>query len=385
MRNQPPATIPVLSARHDVSAHNDTHHILARERFADTHHLLGLSSAIGSLSLAIYLALAIPTYGWLPFLLLGLTALAGPLALFARRETPEQTYALGHLGWLVALGVTAAVTGGAHSFLLPLLVACTLGFFCRLAPKMAGAYAVSAFVLAVIPVLVVDWAGFLRDPWLLLSCAVGLLSMSLFAAQMAAGELRQRGEATIDQLTGLLNRRGLKERIAELSLQATVMGDDTPLAVVAGDLDHFKSVNDTYGHPHGDDVLRDVAYIIRKTLRRFELVYRMGGEEFLIVLPGHDLAAAAVTAEAVRAEIEAGRPGGLDVTISMGVAACNASGGDAAHLLSAADSAMYAAKRAGRNRVLVAETSSADHPDCSAATPIELSLPTHASASVSSV
>jgi diguanylate cyclase (GGDEF)-like protein len=348
--------------------HHDTHGNLARERFADTHNWFWVSSTIGSVLLAIYLALAIPTYGWLPFLLVGLTALSGPLTLLVNHEIPERRYALSHVGWLVILGFTAAATGGAHSFLLPLLVAYTLGFFSRLAPKAACAYAVSAFALAVIPVLVTDWDGFLDAPWLLLSCTMGLLSMTPLAAQMAAGELRQRGEATIDQLTGLLNRRGLDERIAELSQQAMVMGDETPIAVVVGDLDHFKSVNDTYGHQRGDDVLRDVAYIIRKTLRRFELVYRMGGEEFLIVLPGHDLAAAAVTAEAVRAGIAAGRPGGLDVTISMGVAACTASQSDVAQLLAAADGALYAAKRAGRNRVLAGDTSSADRTDLPAAT-----------------
>lgn len=101
-------------------------------------------------------------------------------------------------------------------------------------------------------------------------------------------------------------------------------------------------------------MLRDVAYILRKELRRFELAYRMGGEEFLVVLPGYDSAAAAHAAERIRAAIEAARPGGVDVTISMGVAVGRAADNAGDELLEQADAAVYAAKRAGRNRVAVA-------------------------------
>lgn len=301
---------------------------LSRERFADTDRWFWITSSLGSFTLVVYLATAIPTYGWAPFLLSGLTTLAAPLGRIGGRQVPERQYALGHAAWIVTFGVAAAMAGGAHSFVLPLIVAYTLGFFSRLGPRAATTYALSAYGLAIVPVLVSDWRGFVDSPWLLLSCTLGMLSMTIFAAQMAASELHQRGAATIDQLTGLLNRRGLEERMTELAQQAAVIGPDTPIAVIVADLDHFKVINDTNGHPRGDDVLRDVAYIMRTTLRRFELIYRVGGEEFLVVLPGHDASAAADAAELIRTALESGRPGGLHVTISMGVAASAAEGVD---------------------------------------------------------
>jgi diguanylate cyclase (GGDEF)-like protein len=132
------------------------------------------------------------------------------------------------------------------------------------------------------------------------------------------------------------------------------MGDGTTLAMVTGDIDHFKQVNDTHGHQRGDDVLRDVAYLIRKTVRRFELVYRMGGEEFLVLLPGHDLAEAGRVAERIRAAVEQGRPGGVDVTMSLGAVEFGDDGSDLRSLLARADEALYTAKREGRNRVVLA-------------------------------
>ena len=327
---------------------------LARERYSATQGWFWTASAVGAVVLAVYLAVAIPTFGWLPFLLVGVTTVAGPLSVLVVGEASERAYAWGTLIWLVGLGFTAAFAGGADSFLLPLLVAYMLAFFCRLRPAVAIGYATSAYALAVTPVLVVDWDGFADSPWLLLSCTIGVFSMTMFASQMAAGELQQRGQATIDQLTGLLNRRGLEDRLAELGQQAFVIGNDIPLSVIACDLDHFKSVNDVHGHQRGDDVLCDVAYIIRKVLRRFELIYRMGGEEFLVVLPGADLAAAAEAAESIRVAVETGRPGGLDVTMSLGVATCSGPHFEPEQLLAEADTALYDAKRQGRNRVMQA-------------------------------
>ena len=92
------------------------------------------------------------------------------------------------------------------------------------------------------------------------------------------------------------------------------------MSVIVLDLDGFKRVNDTYGHERGDAVLRDAAYEIRKSLRSFELVYRIGGEEFLVLLPGVDLAEAARDRGARAAAVELARPGDLDLTLSAGVA-----------------------------------------------------------------
>jgi diguanylate cyclase (GGDEF)-like protein len=345
---------------------------VARERFTATSRRFWRYSFAGSVVLAAFLALAVPTYGWGPFALLGLPAVLGCLPAMFRDSLREHAYALGHLTWLVTVGVAAALTGGADSFLLPLLPALALGLFSRLHPRMATIYVLVAFVLGSLPVLITDWAGVVRFPWLIGSSAVTLITLTLFGAQMATREIKHRGEATIDQLTGLLNRRGLDDRLTELSQRAFVIGADTPIALLAADLDHFKTINDTYGHLRGDEVLRDVAAIIRRQLRRFELAYRMGGEEFLIVLPGQDAAGATAIAESIRTAIELGRPGGIDVTISVGVAAGSVADTDGRRLLHAADAAVYAAKRAGRNRIAVAPVT--PHP----ATPF---TPAHALAS----
>jgi len=123
------------------------------------------------------------------------------------------------------------------------------------------------------------------------------------------------------------------------------------------DIDHFKLYNDCYGHPGGDACLRRVATTLQRSLRGTDLVARMGGEEFAIVLPDSDLGAAAVAAERARAAIEAlaephARSGGGVVTVSVGIAAALPhTGGEPDKLVEAADVALYEAKREGRNRV----------------------------------
>jgi diguanylate cyclase (GGDEF)-like protein len=163
-------------------------------------------------------------------------------------------------------------------------------------------------------------------------------------------EVRHRGESVLDPLTGLLNRTTLEGRFEELRQQARISG--APIAIVLLDLDRFKRVNDTYGHERGDTVLRDVAYELRKSLRSFELAYRLGGEELMVILPGLEEGEAAALADHVRRRIAEARPGGLDVTISCGVAAACGDALRYEELFAQADARLYAAKAAGRDRVL---------------------------------
>src|ERR1019366_1137403 len=131
-----------------------------------------------------------------------------------------------------------------------------------------------------------------------------------------------------------------------------------PLAVVliVADLDHFKNVNDTRGHTVGDVVLREVAYLLRKHLRAFDLAYRLGGEEFLILVPGADLESAADLAHRLREGVSADElAGGVLVTLSIGVAAsAHDERFDYTEVFAEADAALYRAKREGRNRVCLA-------------------------------
>ena len=123
----------------------------------------------------------------------------------------------------------------------------------------------------------------------------------------------------------------------------------SPVSVVLADVDHFKKVNAEHGHAVGDAVLRDIAHVLRGSLRSFELLYRFGGEEFLLLLPGAHEDVAARIATTLRTAVESRRPAGLPVTASFGVA--TAAGDDLSTLIARADAALYAAKAAGRNRV----------------------------------
>jgi diguanylate cyclase (GGDEF)-like protein len=130
-----------------------------------------------------------------------------------------------------------------------------------------------------------------------------------------------------------------------------LVASDIRHRAVVGDIDHFKSVNDQHGHAVGDAVLRDVAHAMRASLRTFELLYRLGGEEFLLLLPGADADDAAEVAEKLRVAVEQLHPEGLSVACSFGVATAKDGALAFAPLLRAADAALYDAKHHGRNRV----------------------------------
>lgn len=161
--------------------------------------------------------------------------------------------------------------------------------------------------------------------------------------------------AVTDSLTGLHNRRYMESHLGSLIENATTRGK--PLSMLVLDIDHFKRVNDTHGHDAGDDVLREFALRIRKGIRGIDLACRMGGEEFVVVMPETDMAVASMVAERLRRRV-ATEPfpirmgeASLPVTISVGIAALRAPDDTPATLLKRADQALYRAKREGRNRV----------------------------------
>jgi two-component system cell cycle response regulator len=163
--------------------------------------------------------------------------------------------------------------------------------------------------------------------------------------------------AITDALTGLHNRRYMESHLATLAEQAASRGK--PLALMVLDIDFFKSINDGYGHDAGDDVLREFAVRIRKSIRGIDLACRFGGEEFVIVMPETDMHIAGMVAERLRKSI-AGEPFAIekgarriDVTISIGIATLDRKGEPVADVLKRADQALYRAKRDGRNRVVL--------------------------------
>jgi diguanylate cyclase (GGDEF)-like protein len=169
---------------------------------------------------------------------------------------------------------------------------------------------------------------------------------------LALAQLR----AATDPLTGLPNQRSVQDTLKRMVAQAS--RTITPLSAVLVDLDHFKQVNDVYGHDRGDEVLAAVGVAFRNVIREADFVGRYGGEEFLILLPGTGKPGAVHVAEAVRAAIAAIRVAGIDrpITASCGVAVLPDDAGDAITLFRATDRALYVAKSDGRNRVHAAGT-----------------------------
>lgn len=186
-----------------------------------------------------------------------------------------------------------------------------------------------------------------------LKCAEAIAEQTALA--LANGRMRQvlQTQSIRDPLTGLYNRRFMEETL-EREL-ARARRTHACLSVIMLDLDHFKRLNDNYGHPAGDSVLRAVSALLLGALRASDIACRFGGEELIVILPDCALEGAVARAEAIRAEFaamtlyELGQP--LTVTASFGVSSTTVCGADQSLLLKAADTALYKAKQGGRNRV----------------------------------
>ncbi|MBK1681057.1 GGDEF domain-containing protein [Rhodocyclus tenuis] len=170
---------------------------------------------------------------------------------------------------------------------------------------------------------------------------------------------RAREDALIDSLSGLKNRRGFDKALAAC-LGAPDSGEPGPSLLIV-DIDHFKHVNDRYGHLSGDRVIRIVAQILKENVKGRDTAARYGGEEFAILLPDTPLAGAAHLAEKIRATVEkliikraSSKEPLAKITVSLGVASYSA-GESASDFIARADAALYAAKNQGRNRVNIAE------------------------------
>ncbi len=294
---------------------------------------------------------------WLGWWTLGLFAIAvANLATLEwrlkRTDRPERVAAqsLCLITALFATGV--ALSGGPQSPALPWLVIPVGMAATRFRAPVIWAYAALTGLVTVAVTAGIDPAGTADEPTLVMVTLSLLVGLAAITSALTGAELTYRDAAVLDPLTGLLNRTGLETRVAELEQQASLTGDW--VCFVVCDLDHFKAVNDNHGHERGDAVLRAVAYELRKALRSFELIYRLGGEEFLIVLPGTDPVEGREIAERLRGTVASSHPGGVELTMSVGFSA--AQGGEVEHhaLFRSADDALYEAKRRGRDRVVIA-------------------------------
>jgi len=190
--------------------------------------------------------------------------------------------------------------------------------------------------------------------------------LAMLALQAAEALLRTRlyeqaeRLATTDGLTGLLNRRTFNAQLQGRLREAQRY--NRPLSLLLLDVDHFKKVNDTFGHPTGDAVLKGIAAVAQKQARETDIVARYGGEEMALILPETDAAGAHAIAERIRKVVGATshptEQGAIQVTVSIGLATSPCPGDSAEAVLEAADKALYRAKQGGRNRVVAANPAS---------------------------
>ena len=300
-----------------------------------------------------------PEYGWGPAIVLALHAIAlDPRARRSARMASDHTVraeaaalyeAITSMIWIacaVALATSPAL------FLLPLLVVPAF--------QVAAAYPRRAAVVlvGVSAVLATTVAWFsapdaVRENPLIVAMPVGLVAIiGLVGATIGRSAVDHRAAAIIDPLTGLLNRAALDLRLPEISEVAATR--NTPVSVIVGDLDHFKKINDQHGHAKGDEVLAQVAERIRDIVRTADALYRVGGEEFVVLLPATQSPQAVAIAERIRAAVESAPAGDLPVTISLGVASSPGRTFRYSETFSRADAALLDAKAAGRNRVSTA-------------------------------
>jgi diguanylate cyclase (GGDEF)-like protein len=330
-----------------------------RERMLDMERRIApvRAAAMGMLGLA--LIICGPWLGWWTLAPLALAALGFKVAEPRTQgaERPEYWLFAAWAASEVAIAVAVALSGGPHNptmawFAIPVV---TLSARFSLRGVIAGV----SFALALLVAVAFSTAAgaVLHNPTLLVAPIALVLGVAMLSTALMRSDVEHRSEAVIDPLTGMLNRNALASRVDELAQQSALSGE--PIGLILADLDHFKQVNDSLGHATGDAVLKDVAYVLRKQLRAFDLAYRLGGEEFLVLLPGADAAQTEALAEELRAAVSARSvAGGVEVTLSLGVSASERGEAfDYAAVFAAADAALYEAKRAGRDRVCSSDES----------------------------
>lgn len=327
--------------------------------------LLERSRLDGQINSAIALVALLISGFWIGWWLLVPPVIAGIVwdvvtSRMPRSRRPEYAALGGLLLIIIATGMAMVIADSDNLFGLPLVALTVFGACATFTQRGALVIAIVAVLSVVIPAVLVNPAMIVANP-VSLAFPVALVGACAVVGEAMGRSARQhRLAAVTDTLTGVLNRAALEARIPELEQQAATSPAPTSLLVV--DIDHFKRVNDLRGHEVGDLVLAEVAARLRTAVRPFDSVYRVGGEEFVVVLVDMAAGEAALVAEAARVAVQhhpvdgPGTTAGVGATVSIGVA--TAEGGnllDYDALFGAADRRLYAAKRHGRNRVVTGD------------------------------
>jgi diguanylate cyclase (GGDEF)-like protein len=259
-------------------------------------------------------------------------------------------------GALAAIAVMVWLSGGEGSAYGQLLLLGVLYTSAVRPPRRVLPYLGALVVVTLLPLVYSDWST--RETvtlvsellvWLLVGVVVMVMMATVRSQRLGLrreGE-RARRQARVDPLTGLLNRRAFDEALANATDRSRLTGD--PLSVLVGDIDDFKDFNDRYGHLEGDRVLQEVAESLRAALRRPDVAYRWGGDEFAVILPEADEGGAEQVAQRVRAAVaRTTGPDGSPLGLATGVAEFDPDGGQAPdELLAAADQALMRTKGSG--------------------------------------
>jgi diguanylate cyclase (GGDEF)-like protein len=324
-----------------------------RERLLDMEERIRPVRRLAMGVLAISLVICSPWLGWWT-----LIPLVGAAAFFLaadsmldRSERPEYVMFAAWVGSEAMIALAVGLSGGPQVATLSWLAIPVVTLSARF--SLRGVIAGVAFAIALL-VGVAFASGahqVLDNPTVLIAPLSLIVAVAILSTALMQSDVQHRGEAVIDPLTGMLNRKALMNRVEELVQQSRITGD--PVGIILGDLDRFKLVNDSQGHAAGDAALTDVAYTLRKHLRAFDLAYRVGGEEFLVLLPGASIQEASLMAESLRLAIARDTVGdGTRLTMSFGVSAsARGAGFDYEKVFAAADEALYDAKSEGRNCV----------------------------------
>lgn len=339
-----------------------------RSRMLDMERRLEPVRHLCFAALAVTLIATGPWMGWWTLLPLAL-ATVGFLVLgrgLDRAAFPEYRLATAWLLSQLMIAASIALTGGPESPALTWLAIPAVTLPARFGTRgmIAGGIATAAFLLVV--TVGIDAQAVIDYPVPTLTSLALIFSVMALSLALLRSDLEHRSEAAIDPLTGMLNRGALGARVVELEAQAR--HTQQPVGLLIGDLDAFKAINDEHGHAVGDTVLAEVAERFRGELRAYDLAYRLGGEEFLVLLPGAGEQAAAELADALRRRVALDPIGDVRVTVSFGVSAWDGHGEFCFRgMFEAADRALYAAKEAGRDRVVRADGEPAIEPPLRAA------------------
>lgn len=281
--------------------------------------------------------------------------------LATRLPNPEVVVFFALLGATTMIVVAAVLYKATASPIMAIVAWPVAGIAGRYARRVLTLGTAYACIIGVGAILLANPGILTVNPLYVTLYLVAIIASASVGAVLRDSDIDNRGAAILDPLTGMLNRHALNTRVPEIEEQSRLTG--RPVGVIVADLDHFKAVNDNHGHHVGDAVLRDVAYVLRRELRAYDLAYRLGGEEFVVLLPGASTVETQTMAERLRAAVAAEPIQGLDVRISVG-AACTAPGEGFVwrELFERADAALYEAKRGGRNRVVVADVHAAARP-----------------------